>query len=335
MAEYNLKQVQQYLDNAQEELDQLQKMYDADELTEETEEIVLKRQRFEVEYAKFYLEYAKINRDYTMDVSIPQRDLALQTSVDKTKLMLEEAKTAKSLGLSKKRYELEALRERRARSVENHAKLVADKALMTLRAPRDGVVYYGRCVDGRWGEVSSYQSKLIPSGSISPNAVLMTVVSERPLRIETSIGEKDLPSVAAGQTVTLSPAADSEMELTAKVKSVESIPRGGNQFTVEIELGKDELAEWLKAGMTCKANIRVYEKDDAVVIPADLVQSEEDSPKNKYVMVQVKGEKEPQRRDLKIGKKKDKEVEVLKGLQPGDLIVKGAKDDQDKDDDDE
>jgi hypothetical protein len=38
---------------------------------------------------------------------------------------------------------------------------------------------------------------------------------------------------------------------------------------------------------------------------------------------------------LKLGKTKDKEVEVLKGLKAGDKIVKGAKDEPAKDKDDE
>lgn len=57
-----------------------------------------------------------------------------------------------------------------------------------------------------------------------------------------------------------------------------------------------------------------------------LVQSDEDNPKQKYVMLQVEDEEKPVRRDLKLGKTKDKEVEVLKGLKAGDEIVKGAKD---------
>nr|MBA3484273.1 hypothetical protein [Pirellulales bacterium] len=61
-------------------------------------------------------------------------------------------------------------------------------------------------------------------------------------------------------------------------------------------------------------------------------------PKQKYVMVQVEDEDKPVRRDIKLGKSKDKEVEVLKGLKKGDEIVKGAKDEsaddeEDKDDD--
>ena len=157
LAEYYLKSAEQDFESAQEELDQLVKMYEADELTEETEEIVLRRQKFQVEAAKFFVDYSKINHDYTMNVSIPRREEMLKTAVDMAKIEFERAKMAKSLGMNQQRYELQSLRETRARSVENHAKLVEDRELMTLKSPADGIAYYGRQVNGRWIEVSSLE----------------------------------------------------------------------------------------------------------------------------------------------------------------------------------
>ncbi|MEQ8836702.1 MAG: hypothetical protein RID07_07850, partial [Lacipirellulaceae bacterium] len=172
MARNNLKSAEQYYANAKEELEQLEKMYDADEITEETEEIVLKRQRHALEMAEFYLEYSKLQHDYTLEVSMPRRDESLESSMKFAELSFERAKMLKANGLTKKRYEMEKKREARARSVEAHAKLLSDKALMTLKAPTDGIVYYGACVNGRWGSVNSLKNKLVPYGSVSANSVV-------------------------------------------------------------------------------------------------------------------------------------------------------------------
>lgn len=333
LAEYYLKSAEQDFESAQEELDQLVKMYEADELTEETEEIVLRRQKFQVEAAKFFVDYSKINHDYTTSVSIPRREEMLKTAVELAKIEFERAKMSKSLGMNQQRYELQALRETRARSVEEHSKLEQDRGLMTLKAPADGIVYYGRQVNGRWIEVSSMEQKLIPYGNVSPNSVVMTIVKDRPMYVETSIGEKELPTVKADQEVTLVPAADSEVELKGSVKKVADVPGGGNKFAVQIGLEADNTPDWLMPGMTGKAKITTYDVEDAVVIAADLVQSDADDPKKKYVMLQVEDEEKPVRRDIKLGKTKDKEVEVLKGLKKGDEIVKGAKDKADEDED--
>jgi HlyD family secretion protein len=334
MADYYLKSAQQELNNAQEELDQLQKMYEADEITEETEEIVLKRQKFQVEMAKFYVEYSKINHDYTLNVSIPRREVLLNTSVEQSKLGFERAKMNKSLGLSRERYELERLREARARAVERHAELTADRALMVLRAPADGIAYFGRQINGRWLEVGSMESKLVPFGSVSPNSIVYTIVKDRPMYVETSVGEKDFPTLKTGQAATVTPISDAEVELAASVKTINDVPGSGNKFTVRLNLkNEDDGPEWLKPGMSCKAKVTTYEAEDAVVIPADLVQTDKEDEKTKYVMLQVEDEEKPVRRDLKLGKKKDKDVEVLKGLEAGDKIVKGAKDAPEKSDD--
>ena len=84
------------------------------------------------------------------------------------------------------------------------------------------------------------------------------------------------------------------------------------------------------AGMTCEANITVYENEEAVVIPQDLVQTDEDNEKIKYVMLVDPEEDEPVRRKVKLGRKKGKNVEVLKGLEEGDEIVKEEKKEDDE-----
>ena len=333
LAKYYLKSSEQDLDNAREELDQLKKMYEADELTEETEEIVLKRQEFQVKSAEFFVEYSKINHDYTMNVTIPRRAELLKTAVREANLAFERAKMTKSLGLSKERYDLEVLRETRARSIENHAKLVEDRGLMTLKAPADGVAYYGRSVNGRWIEVSGMETKLIPFGMVTPNSVVMTIVKDRPMYVETSIGEKELPTVKSDQEVTIVPVSDDEVELKGAVEKVADVPGGGNKFAVQVEIKSDDAPKWLMPGMTAKAKIKTYEVENAVVVPAELVQSDADEPKTKYVMLQVEDEEKPVRREIKLGKSKDKNVEVLKGLKEGDLIVKGAKDEKGEKDD--
>ena len=328
MAKYYLQSSEQQFQNANEEYEQLKKMYDADELTEETEEIVLKRQKFEVEAAKFFLEYAKINHQYTTEISIPQREESLKTGVEVAKIAFDRASMAKSLGMNQQRYELEKMREARVKAVDSHAKLLADRALMTLKAPADGIVYYGRAVNGRWLEVGSQESKLIPFGTVMPNSVVMTIVKDRPMHVETAVGEKELPTVKAKLPAMVAPVADAEIELKAEVAKVADVPGAGNKFPVRVDLKSNDEPDWLMPGMTCKTKITVYDVKEAIVIPAELLQTDNEDPKQKYVMLQVEGEKKPVRRDAKVGKTKEKEVEIVKGLEAGDVIVKGAKDEK-------
>ena len=325
IAKYRLKSSQEQLAAAKEELEQLQQMYEADELTEATEEIVLRRQKFAVETAKLMLRLNTEDHDHMLNVILPRRDESYRTAMEESELRFKQAQTAFDTGLHKQVYEMEKRRQTRSRSVERHAKLVADKSLMTLRAPVDGVVYYGRCLDGKWSEVSSMKNKLKPNGTASAKSVLMTIVQPRPLHILSSFGEKMLPEMKEGLKTTISPVADEELEFTAKVAKFDTVPGKSNKFEIQFELDSSELPEWLVAGMTCKANVETYHNPDALQIPLDMVQTDEDDEELKYVMLVEEAKEEPVRKRVKLGHEKDKMVEVLEGLEEGDEIVKEEK----------
>jgi hypothetical protein len=321
MAENSLKSSRQSLENAQEELTQLEKMYEADEITEETEEIVLKRQRFQVEMAKFSLEYAEVNYEYTIGVSIPRREESLQVAVEQARLALEQAQMAKSLCLSRQRFELEQMREARKKAAEEHAKLLADRDLFVLKAPCDGIAYYGRCVDGKWVDLATLDSKLIPHGAAPTNSVLMTIVAPRPLTIEATAAENQFAGLKEGLTAVVVPAADETTTLRARVSAVASVPGAGNKFRVALTLDPQEIPDWIAPGMACKATLTTYAAKQAVVVPADLIQTDADDPTKKYVLLAAAEGESPVRRDVRLGRKQDKDVEVVDGLSAGDKIV--------------
>ena len=325
IAHYRYKSALEDLASQQEELAQLKKMYEADELTEDTEAIVLRRQEFQVATAELVLELEVSSRDYTLNVLLPRRDQAYKTMLEDAEIAYEQAKTAKEVGLPRKAFEMEKLREARAKSVEQHAKLVSDKGLMEIRAPVDGAVYYGKCSDGKWSQVTSLTAKLRPFASASANSVLMTIVQQRPLHVEAKISEKELPDLKQGQITSIVPSADKERHFSGKVLEIASIPGASSKYTVQLEFDPSDIPDWLVAGMTCDALVTVYENKQALVIPTDLVQTDEDDGKIKYVMLVDSDEDEPVRREVKLGRKKGSLVEVLKGLDEGDEIVKEKK----------
>ena len=99
---------------------------------------------------------------------------------------------------------------------------------------------------------------------------------------------------------------------------------------MKLEFDEAQAPDWLVAGMTCDAKVVTYENDEALVVPTDLVQTDEDDSKLEYVMVIDPSHDRPQRRNVKLGHKKGKVVEVLDGLEEGDHIIKEQKKD-DKD----
>jgi len=123
----------------------------------------------------------------------------------------------------------------------------------------------------------------------------------------------------------LVPAGDKKLELPGKVTEVSTIPGGDKKFVALLEVDTTSAPEWLVAGMTCKAKVTIYENQSALVIPTKLVQTDEDDEKIKYVMLVDPKEEKPVRREVTLGREKGKLVEVLKGLDEGDEIVKEEK----------
>ncbi|MGI9430326.1 MAG: efflux RND transporter periplasmic adaptor subunit [Bythopirellula sp.] len=328
LAHFRYKSAQEQLASAQEELNQLQQMYEADELTEETEEIVLRRQRFAVETAELILKLNEENRDYTLNVGLPRSDQFYESSLEESELSYQQAKTALEMGQTRRSYDMEKKRKDRADSIERHGKLLSDKGLMELRAPCDGVVYYGKCSSGKWSQIATLKAKLKPFGTVTTNSVLMTIVKPAELHVESTLGEKELPNVQPGQEVTILPTADKEHKLDGKVAHIDSIPGASNKFRVDLTVDLGDAPDWIVAGMTCDAKVVVYENEEAVVMPLALVQTDKEDDDVKYVMVVDEDEDQPVRREVELGRKQGKIVEVLKGLEAGEAIVKEEKNDE-------
>ena len=163
------------------------------------------------------------------------------------------------------------------------------------------------------------------------HTVFITIVSQRPLQVVAKVSEKELPDFKAGQSTEVIPTADDELSLEGKVASVSTVPDAGGKFSVDIDVDLTDAPTWLVAGMTCEANVTVYNKQSAIVIPSSYVATDDEDDKQKYVML-LSDKDEPTRKDVKLGRKKDKRVEVLSGLSEGDRIVKEEKKDKSKED---
>ncbi|QDU91774.1 Multidrug resistance protein MdtA [Pirellulimonas nuda] len=330
-----LKNSKQFLQYELDELEQLEKMYKADDLTEETEELILARQRATVEQAKFSVEIAEYLHDMALSTDLPRSDVDLQESLDRVKLSLERAQMAAELDLSAARYQLEQERARRAKSLEKHSKLIADRGLMEIKAPASGVVYYGECdEDGDWGDLNTLKGKLLEHEKAPTDSVLMTIVQTRPLGFVAGVGEKFRPDIAKGQPVKLQPAFEPADPLKGRVSQVDSVPDGSSEFGLEVEVASDKLPEWLMPGMSGKAKITVLEKKDALLVPKAAVHSEDDDEDARYVWLVDADDSnaKPKKQAVKVGRTKGDDVQIVDGLEEGDVISLDDEKDSEKDD---
>ena len=312
MAEFQLKSSKHYVEYAREELKQLQEMYRDKDLTEETEELILRRQRHQVEAAEFSLKNAEIQRDSTLLVELPRREIKHRDDSLRRDLALTKARIELPLALDKKRIDLQKLRVEHERTGERLEKLERDREVMTIRTPAAGIVYFGHFNDGRWSGPAAVAPKLRRGGSLMMEEVLMTIVEPRPVSIRANVDEKDLDLLSVDLKGKAVPTAFPTLRLPVRVESLSVAPTAPGTFearvAIDFDVAKGNAAK-LMPGMACSLTFVSYSKDDALTLPSSAVFEDDDSF---YVYVHHK-DAAPEKVVVKVGRASAGKTEILAG----------------------
>jgi HlyD family secretion protein len=322
-ADFTVKMAGDYLDYAKEELKQLEKMYKGDDITKETEEIVLKRTRDQVERMQFNDDLTKIEHDKTLKIELPRREELLRENTDRTAMQLQKATTSLPITLDEQRLELEKRKLERAKSDEKLAKLRHDRELMKVTSPSDGLVYFGACVRGRWSQGDQLMRKLRKGGHILPDEVVLTIVDPNSMFVRVEVPEKDLWQLRRGLTGVTTPEGYSEQHLPACLDEFRLVPGSDGKYSAVVLVDFARLPKDISipsAGMNCKTKLTAYSSGEALTVAAKAVQTDAQNDEQKYVWL-VGADGKPTRRDVKLGHRTDKLVEIAEGLVAGDKVL--------------
>lgn len=165
----------------------------------------------------------------------------------------------------------------------------------TIVSPIDGIVLRK---DGRIGEI------------VEAGTVLFSVGVPKSLEVEAEVNEEDIPRVQVGQPVLFRTDAFPGRRIEGKVREI--TPMGDpitKTYRIRIDLPDDTP---LRFGMSVEANIVTGEKQDALLVPADALQG---------AHVFVADGHLARQRDVKIGIRGTRMVEILEGLSEQDRVI--------------
>jgi HlyD family secretion protein len=313
--EFSLKSSQQSLENAKEELKQLEKMYRSKDLTEETEEIILKRQRFAVEQSEHFLRLTKNRRDQVINVELPRREREMTDGLERAEIAYIKAKSSIPMSLDQKKLSMEKAKYERERSKEKFANIKKDRTLFTVKAPADGIVYYGRCVQGNW---TGSAAKLQKGGAVMGDEVFMTIIKAGNMFVRGSVDEKDSKTVIAGQACKITTPAFADAKITGSIEKIAPVPVGGS-YEVKVKLNATDVP--VIPGMSAMVKVTTYEKKDALTLPGNCVFSDDGDDDKQVVYKPAKGDAKPEKVAVKVGKKAGGKAEILSGLSEGDEVL--------------
>jgi HlyD family secretion protein len=213
---------------------------------------------------------------------------------------------------------------RSSREALSQARALLDQAQDRLSktrvySPIDGVV---TSLDIKVGETAISSSTNIPGSN------LMTVANPGSIHTEVNVDEADIANVATGQMARVFAIAYPEQPVEGVVDSIgvsAKVAQGqqGQSFAVKIRLVDPEKIT-LRPGMTCRAEIFTATKKDALAIPIQAIQVEEDlaaAKTERHVFV-VRGSRAA-RVAVEVGLSDDTYQEIKTGLADTDEVVTG------------
>lgn len=303
----SLQQYQDFLIYQKEELTQLLKMYEEDDITEETEEIILVRQKARVRDAENNLKEQKRKNAYSLEVSLPRELVKNQESVETARIDYATAKLNLERNYELKKLEVDKLDRALTEAKEMLAELQEDRKLFDVVAEFDGNLVYGEFSNGQWKKGKSPEF-LKTGGSVPSETTCLTLVaSDSTLSLQSLIETEKMEELQASLT-----------EAGENAPSVEIAPYpnldGKHLVTLEAQPAED----FQFPGQKEKTELVFYQVEQAIVIPASTIKTKEDG--TSYVLVKL-SEGDPEERTIELGKKSEDNVEVLSGLEEGQVIL--------------
>lgn len=174
----------------------------------------------------------------------------------------------------------------------------------TLHASFDGVV---KEVNHQAGE------------EVGRDEPLATILDPDVLEVSSTVVEEDLPLVSIGQKADLFFDATPDAQITGVVDRIVPERAQGNDrtvYTVYIRI-EGKLPAGLLPGMTVDGSIVIEQRENVLMLPRTLVKA----GSNNTAIVEVWDGAQRQKRTIKIGLRGDVNVEILGGLQEGDMVV--------------
>jgi len=315
-ARFRLKASEEQLKYSREELRQLEKMYKDKDLTEETEEMILQRTRFDVESGEFNLRRAGIDTETALALEVPRKEAALKDAAEKAKLSLEKMRATSGLALEQKRLALKKAERDRVEALRKMRDLQQDRAGIPLKAPRSGVVYYGRQHDGTWTTAAVAAKAMVGQG-VPVGDLVFTVVDPERVAFRAKVDEKDLHLLTPGLKGRVELSGFPDAEGTVTLESATAVPRDGKvdaRFAVFVPVGGVKPLP----GMTGVARCQVYSRPDAVTLPSTAIFRDDDG--KRIVWLPGKDGASAEKRFVRTGRSSGGKTEILEGIAAGDVV---------------
>jgi hypothetical protein len=228
-------------------------------------------------------------------------------------LLLAETSLPKTL--ANKKLALEKQKRDQKKATKKLAELKEDSKLLTVRAPEEGIIYYGACEQGKWTTAPVVAKKLVLGGKVAPKEIFMTLVNPDRLVLKAVVPEDKLSQLKPSLEGVAAPVSAPDKKLKAKLEEIDYVPLPTGGFAATFSVSKDAQTR-LMPGMTCKLTFEDTEKKP-LQVPKNVVFGEG----SKRHVFKLKDGGGNEKQTVKVGEAAGANLEILEGLSEGDRVL--------------
>jgi multidrug resistance efflux pump len=270
-AEARRQYTEHSIEDQQAELKQLEAMYRDDELTDATEEIVLSRSRRNLARTVQSLKLQDERRAYTEAFSEAIQTERRRKDVEAKADHLKRLEARVEIDGRTRRNGVVQVEEALADKVDKLEKLRRDREMLTVRAPRNGILLHGSADDYRPGKSAPRYER---GQRAALRSVLFCVAEPDRVWLALDVPESELEEVREGTPVRVTPVAVPGAEFMGTL-DLECYPSPGsartpeNTYAAVVKL--ESAASGIKPGMRGGAEIVTETLRDVIVLPRSAV----------------------------------------------------------------
>ncbi len=274
--------------------------------------ITVNDERLKLEIAK---EKLKVMEDYTYDRTM----LELKENFEEAGREIVRVKRSGLTTLAQFKAELKANKLTIQVKEAELNKLKEQITACTLLAPQDGEVVYSRENRRR------RESEVIAAGtSVWERQVILNIPDLTKMKVDTFIHESRISVLKKGLPVFIKISSAPDVIFNGVVDSVSSVPTSANWYQPHLKeyqtvirlTDSGEKLKKLRPGLSAEIEIIVSERENILQIPVQAIIGVGD----KNFAYVIDGS-EFKRRDLVLGTSNNKSVEILDGLEEGQVVV--------------
>ncbi len=286
----------------------------------------LENEKVTLEKAKLTLKTAETELELFRDYEFPKEaekmlsvyeEALLELVREKREAMAQQAEAESRYRSRKRRYELE-LKKREDLQVQlDSCVIVAKKA---------GLVAYGGGNSNYYN--SRYYEAISEGAALKTGQPIITIPDMSHLAVDVNIHESHIKKIQLGQVARITVDAVPDQSLEGTVTKVAVLPdSNASRYNPSLKVYPSTIKiegthDWLKPGMTAKVEIIVRELEDVLYVPVQSIFVEKDQH---FVFVESGGKR--RRQSVTVGEHNNEFIEVMSGLDEGDVVMLNTPDD--------